>query len=72
MQSGLEKLGFEMATPQGAFYIFAKIPEKYGTNDEQFAFELAQKQKSVSLLVATLARAVKVMSVFLMHHQLSN
>ncbi|MFC2694022.1 MAG: aminotransferase class I/II-fold pyridoxal phosphate-dependent enzyme [Lactobacillus crispatus] len=45
MQSGLEKLGFEMATPQGAFYIFAKIPEKYGTNDEQFAFELAQKAK---------------------------
>lgn len=45
MQSGLEKLGFEMATPQGAFYVFAKIPEKYGTNDEQFAFELAQKAK---------------------------
>lgn len=32
-----------MATPQGAFYIFAKIPEQYGTDDEQFAFELAQK-----------------------------
>ena len=34
MQTGLEKLGFEMATPQGAFYIFAKIPEKYGIDDE--------------------------------------
>ncbi|EEJ72161.1 aminotransferase class I/II-fold pyridoxal phosphate-dependent enzyme [Lactobacillus ultunensis] len=45
MQTGLEKLGFEMATPHGAFYIFAKIPEKYGTDDEQFAFELAQKAK---------------------------
>lgn len=45
MQTGLEKIGFEMATPQGAFYIFAKIPEKYGTDDEQFAFELAQKAK---------------------------
>ncbi len=45
MQIGLEKLGFEMATPQGAFYIFAKIPEKYGIDDEQFAFELAQKAK---------------------------
>ncbi|KRK29629.1 aromatic amino acid transferase [Lactobacillus acidophilus DSM 20079 = JCM 1132 = NBRC 13951 = CIP 76.13] len=45
MQTGLEKLGFEMATPQGAFYIFAKIPEKYGTDDENFAFELAQKAK---------------------------
>ena len=45
MQTGLEKLDFEMATPQGAFYIFAKIPEKYGIDDEQFAFELAQKAK---------------------------
>ena len=45
MQTGLEKLGFEMATPQGAFYIFAKIPEKYGTDDETFAYELAQKAK---------------------------
>ena len=45
MQTDLEKLGFEMATPQGAFYIFAKIPEKYGIDDEQFAFELAQKAK---------------------------
>lgn len=43
MKDGLEKVGFEMATPQGAFYIFAKIPEQYGTDDEQFAFELAQK-----------------------------
>lgn len=43
MKTGLEKVGFEMATPQGAFYIFAKIPEQYGTDDEQFAFELAQK-----------------------------
>lgn len=45
MQTSLEKLGFEMATPQGAFYIFAKIPEKYGTDDETFAYELAQKAK---------------------------
>ena len=45
MQTGLEKLGFEMAAPQGAFYIFAKIPEKYGTDDETFAYELAQKAK---------------------------
>lgn len=43
MKTGLEKVGFEMAIPQGAFYIFAKIPEQYGTDDEQFAFELAQK-----------------------------
>lgn len=72
MQSGLEKLGFEMATPQGAFYIFAKIPEKYGTDDEQFAFELAQKLRSALLLVATLVKAVKVTYVFPMLHQLNS
>lgn len=45
MKSGLEKLGFEMATPQGAFYIFAKIPEKFGKDDERFANELLEKGK---------------------------
>ena len=29
MEKGLKKLGFDMALPRGAFYIFAKIPEKY-------------------------------------------
>ena len=45
MKSGLEKLGFEMSTPQGAFYIFAKIPDSFGTDDEAFANELATKAK---------------------------
>ncbi|MBP2057048.1 aminotransferase [Lactobacillus colini] len=43
MKSGLEKLGFELATPQGAFYIFAKIPKKFGQDDVTFATELAKK-----------------------------
>lgn len=43
MKAGLESLGFEMSTPQGAFYIFAKIPEKFGNDDVKFASELAQK-----------------------------
>ncbi|MBD5429298.1 aminotransferase class I/II-fold pyridoxal phosphate-dependent enzyme [Lactobacillus sp.] len=43
MKAGLEKLGFELSTPQGAFYIFAKIPEKFGKDDVKFATELAQK-----------------------------
>lgn len=42
---GLRKLGFEMSTPQGAFYIFAKIPAQFGSDDYQFAMELAQKAK---------------------------
>lgn len=45
MKAGLEKLGFEMATPQGAFYIFAKIPEKFGKDDEKFANELLEQGK---------------------------
>lgn len=45
MKAGLEKLGFEMSTPQGAFYIFAKIPDVFGTDDEAFANELATKAK---------------------------
>lgn len=45
MKTGLEKLGFEMSTPQGAFYIFAKIPDAFGTDDEAFANELATKAK---------------------------
>lgn len=45
MQSSLKKIGFEIVAPQGAFYLFVKIPERYGTNDEIFAQELAAKAK---------------------------
>ena len=41
----LTEMGFEMATPEGAFYVFAKIPAKFGTDDEKFALALAQKAK---------------------------
>ena len=41
----LSKMGVEFVNPQGAFYIFAKIPEKYGTDDMQFALDLAFKKK---------------------------
>ena len=43
--AGLSKLGFEMATPEGAFYIFAKIPATFGKDDEQFARDLASQAK---------------------------
>ncbi|MFV4930010.1 aminotransferase class I/II-fold pyridoxal phosphate-dependent enzyme [Lactobacillus delbrueckii] len=42
MEKGLKKLGFDMALPRGAFYIFAKIPEKYQGDDVGFAKALAK------------------------------
>ncbi|MCL0312025.1 aminotransferase class I/II-fold pyridoxal phosphate-dependent enzyme [Apilactobacillus sp. TMW 2.2459] len=43
--SALETMGFDMATPQGAFYVFAKIPAKCNQNDTEFALDLAEKAK---------------------------
>ncbi len=34
-----------MPQPKGAFYMFAKIPEQFGQDDEAFALDLAQKAK---------------------------
>jgi aminotransferase len=45
MVAGLEKMGFKMMKPQGAFYIFPEIPVKYGTDDVKFCEELAEKAK---------------------------
>lgn len=45
IQTGLEKNGFTMATPEGAFYIFAKIPTEFGSDDVAFAKDLAIKAK---------------------------
>jgi aminotransferase len=45
LYSGLQKLGFSMPEPQGAFYMFAKIPAEYGLDDEKFALDLAQQAK---------------------------
>lgn len=41
----LAEMGFEVTRPEGAFYIFAKIPEKFGTDDFAFAVDLAKKAK---------------------------
>ncbi len=41
----LDKLGFETVPPKGAFYIFAKIPERYTQNSVDFATDLALKGK---------------------------
>lgn len=43
--NNLQKLGFELINPQGAFYVFAKIPEQYGNDDLKFAMDLANEGK---------------------------
>lgn len=43
--TGLKELGFEMLTPEGAFYLFAKIPTQFGTDDVAFAKQLAKEAK---------------------------
>ncbi|KRN33289.1 L-aspartate aminotransferase [Weissella halotolerans DSM 20190] len=41
----LKALGFEVTKPEGAFYVFAKIPADFGQDAEQFAYDLARKGK---------------------------
>lgn len=45
LYSNLTKLGFECAKPQGAFYIFAKIPAGLEQDDKKFIYDLAEKAK---------------------------
>jgi aminotransferase len=40
----MTNIGFEVARPNGAFYIFAKIPEGYEQDSMKFCVDLAQKQ----------------------------
>lgn len=41
----LTQLGFTVARPNGAFYLFAKIPQEYTQNSMDFCIELAEKNK---------------------------
>lgn len=41
----MQKLGFEIARPNGAFYVFAKIPAGYIQNSMSFCLDLAEKNK---------------------------
>ncbi|MBP2100019.1 pyridoxal phosphate-dependent aminotransferase [Enterococcus rivorum] len=40
----MTKFGFEVAKPNGAFYIFAKIPSNYEQNSMKFCVDLAEKE----------------------------
>lgn len=41
----LRGMGFKMAKPEGAFYVFMEAPAKYGNDDMQFALDLAKIAK---------------------------
>lgn len=41
----MTKLGFEIARPSGAFYIFAKIPAEYEQDSMAFCIDLAEKNQ---------------------------
>ena len=41
----MTQLGFEVARPNGAFYIFAKIPTGYEQDSMKFCIDLAQKKQ---------------------------
>lgn len=45
----LQKLGFGVATPNGAFYVFAKLPADQGTDDVAFATRLAKEGKVATI-----------------------
>lgn len=38
-------MGFDIPHPAGAFYVFPRIPAKYGDDDQVFALDLAEKAK---------------------------
>lgn len=43
--AGLQQAGFTAATPGGAFYIFAKMPVRFGKDDVAFNLRLAREAK---------------------------
>ncbi|MDF7671894.1 aminotransferase class I/II-fold pyridoxal phosphate-dependent enzyme [Lactobacillus sp. ESL0701] len=45
ISTSLRQLGLEIIPPEGAFYLFVKIPTEYGTDDVKFAYDLAQKAR---------------------------
>lgn len=43
--TAFQEMGLTVANPDGAFYLFIKIPAEYGTDDYQFAMTLANEAK---------------------------
>ncbi len=49
LTGALTKLGFEVATPNGAFYLFAKLPAAAGYDDVAFATRLAKEGRVATI-----------------------
>lgn len=45
LAAAMQESGFDIAIPDGAFYLFAKIPAQYGDDDFRFARDLAHQAK---------------------------
>ena len=45
MKAALTKMGWQCTAPQGAFYIFARIPDFLDQDDEQLAYDMAKTAK---------------------------
>ena len=45
LRNGLQKVGFTSPEPQGAFYIFAKIPSQFTQDSFKFGLQLAKEAK---------------------------
>lgn len=62
----MTQLGFEVARPNGAFYIFAKIPTGYEQDSMKFCIDLAQKEAVALIKVFLLAQKQKDTSELVM------
>lgn len=49
LTGALTKLGFEVATPNGAFYLFTKLPAAAGSDDVAFATRLAKEGRVATI-----------------------
>ncbi|RMC40272.1 aminotransferase class I/II-fold pyridoxal phosphate-dependent enzyme [Lactobacillus sp. ESL0233] len=45
VRSSLNKMGLKTVANEGTFYVFVKIPERYGKDDLRFALDLADQAK---------------------------
>lgn len=45
IRDGMNRLGFETSNPQGAFYLFVKVPDWFDGDDMDFCLDLAHKAK---------------------------
>lgn len=45
LYQSLVDLGFEVTNPEGAFYLFVKVPKAYQNDDKQFGLDLAYEAK---------------------------